>query len=102
MDISNIKRVYFLGIGGIGMSAIARFFRERGAAVSGYDKTPTALTAQLEQEGMLIHFEDDINQCDKETQLVIYTPAIPAGHTELNPCINAAMYCNGLLRHFIP
>ncbi len=84
MDISNIKRVYFLGIGGIGMSAIARFFLKRGAVVSGYDKTPTALTAMLEQEGMRIHFDDDINQCDHDAQLIIYTPAIPAGHTELN------------------
>jgi UDP-N-acetylmuramate--alanine ligase len=84
MDISNIKRVYFLGIGGIGMSAIARFFLHRGATVSGYDKTPTALTAQLEAEGMRIHFEDDINLLDRDAQLVIYTPAIPAAHLGLN------------------
>ena len=84
MDIANIKRVYFLGIGGIGMSAIARFFHARGVVVSGYDKTPTVLTAQLEQEGMAVHFDDDINQCDQQTQLVVYTPAIPAGHKEMN------------------
>lgn len=84
MNIAGIKRVYFVGIGGIGMSALARFFMERGATVSGYDRTETELTKKLSAEGMHIHYTDDVQLCDKETQLVVYTPAIPASHTELN------------------
>ncbi len=84
MNVREIKRVYFIGIGGIGMSALARFFRERGAVVSGYDKTETELTMHLAGEGMQIHYADDIALLDKETQLVIYTPAIPKDHNELN------------------
>lgn len=84
MNIAGIKRVYFVGIGGIGMSALARFFMERGAVVSGYDRTETKLTKKLSAEGMHIHYADDVQLCDKETQLVVYTPAIPASHTELN------------------
>ena len=84
MDVRNITRVYFIGIGGIGMSALARFFRELGAIVSGYDKTPTELTHHLAEEGMFIHFTDDIELLDKNAQLVIYTPAIPNNHKELN------------------
>ncbi|RYF88675.1 MAG: UDP-N-acetylmuramate--L-alanine ligase [Chitinophagaceae bacterium] len=76
--------VYFLGIGGIGMSALARYFHSKGARVSGYDKTATALTRQLEAEGMLIHYEDNIELADKDATLVLYTPAIPVAHTELN------------------
>ena len=76
--------VYFLGIGGIGMSALARYFNSRGTKVSGYDKTATPLTRQLEAEGMHIHYEDDVELVDKDALLVLYTPAIPAGHTELN------------------
>lgn len=83
MDLNNIQRVYFIGIGGIGMSAIARFFNEKGVQVSGYDRTSTALTKQLEAEGMQIHYTDDINLIDKTANLVVYTPAIPATHTEL-------------------
>ncbi|MGO4289981.1 UDP-N-acetylmuramate--L-alanine ligase [Chitinophaga sp. RAB17] len=83
MDLNNIQRVYFIGIGGIGMSAIARFFNEKGVQVSGYDRTSTALTKQLEAEGMQIHYTDDINAADKQANLVVYTPAIPAAHTEL-------------------
>lgn len=83
MDLNNIQRVYFIGIGGIGMSAIARFFNEKGVQVSGYDRTSTALTQQLEAEGMQIHYTDDIKLIDKTTNLVVYTPAIPAAHTEL-------------------
>ena len=89
MDINNINRVYFVGIGGIGMSAIARFFLHRGVVVSGYDKTLTALTAQLSAEGMSIHYSDDVALLDKSAQLVIYTPAIPKDHTELNWYRNA-------------
>ncbi len=84
MDVKNVNRVYFIGIGGIGMSALARFFRERGAVVSGYDKTETDLTVTLVEEGMNIHYADDINLLDKEAELVVYTPAIPADHKEFN------------------
>ncbi len=92
MDFSSIHRVYFVGIGGIGMSALARFFNHIGKPVAGYDRTSTSLTRNLEKEGMQIHYEDSILQIPadcrnlsllKET-LVIYTPAIPASHTELN------------------
>ena len=83
-ELSTISRVYFLGIGGIGMSAIARYFLDKNVTVSGYDKTPTTLSNQLEKEGADIHFEDNVDMLDKEAQLVIYTPAIPAAHTELN------------------
>lgn len=84
MNIAGIKRVYFVGIGGIGMSALARFFMERGAVVSGYDRTETELTSKLSAEGMHIHYTDDVQLLDKEAQLVIYTPAIPATHGEFN------------------
>lgn len=83
-DINNIKRVYFLGIGGIGMSALARYFNERGVLVSGYDKTETDLTRKLAEEGIKVHYEDDIEFIDKETELVVYTPAVPKDHKELN------------------
>ena len=86
MNINDIKSVYFVGAGGIGMSAIARYFLKKG--LGGYDKTPSDLTRQLEKEGMLIHYEEDINQipqaCKNQQEcLVIYTPAIPAEHKEL-------------------
>ncbi len=84
MNVREINRVYFIGIGGIGMSALARFFRERGAEVSGYDKTETPLTMQLVAEGIKVHYTDDIQLLDKEAQLVVFTPAIPKDHTELN------------------
>ena len=82
--LTNIKRIYFIGIGGIGMSALARYFNTQGVAVAGYDKTPTGLTADLEKEGVAIHFEDDIHKIDKEATVIVYTPAIPVEHTELN------------------
>jgi UDP-N-acetylmuramate--alanine ligase len=89
--INHIKKAYFIGIGGIGMSAIARYFNTIGIAVSGYDKTPTSLTNALIKEGIDIHFEDDINLIDasffklpKEEVLVVITPAIPKNHKELN------------------
>ncbi|MFZ1528846.1 MAG: UDP-N-acetylmuramate--L-alanine ligase [Ferruginibacter sp.] len=78
------QTVFFLGIGGIGMSALARYFNSRGHKVSGYDKTPSVLTKQLELEGMFIHYEDDPALIDKDAALVVYTPAIPAQHKELN------------------
>ena len=88
MDIKDIKAVYFVGAGGIGMSAIARYFIRKGLVVAGYDKTPSDLTRQLEKEGMLIHYEentDEIPQACRNAQscLVIYTPAIPQEHKEL-------------------
>ena len=82
--LTNIKRIYFIGIGGIGMSALARYFNTQGVAVAGYDKTPTVLTADLEKEGIAIHFEDDIHKIDKEATVIVYTPAIPIDHAELN------------------
>ena len=88
MEIKDIQSVYFVGAGGIGMSAIARYFISRGMVVGGYDKTPSDLTRQLEKEGMLIHYEENVDMipqacCQKESCLVIYTPAIPAEHQEL-------------------
>lgn len=88
MEIKDIKAVYFIGAGGIGMSAIARYFIHRGLVVAGYDKTPSVLTLQLEREGMLIHYEENIDEiphaCKQpQTCLVIYTPAIPSDHQEL-------------------
>jgi len=79
-----IDQICFVGIGGIGMSALARFFLERGIRVSGYDKTRTALTQQLEKQGMNIHYEDQIENVDKDATVVVYTPAIPGDHQELN------------------
>ena len=76
--------IYFLGIGGIGMSALARYFNSIGVKVSGYDKTVTPLTNQLIAEGITIHFEDNIELIDKTAQLVVYTPAVPKDHKELN------------------
>ena len=76
--------IYFLGIGGIGMSALARYFNEKGVAVSGYDKTETPLTTQLISEGIAVHFEDNIEFIDKAAKLVVYTPAVPKDHKELN------------------
>ncbi len=84
IDVKNIKRIYFLGIGGIGMSAIARYFNTKGVLVSGYDKTETALTKQLAAEGINIHFEDSITLIDKDADLVVFTPAVPKDHKELN------------------
>jgi UDP-N-acetylmuramate--alanine ligase len=83
IDFNNIKKAYFIGIGGIGMSAIARYFNSRGIEVYGYDKTLTDLTEILENEGIRIHYEDDVNQIPDGIDLVIYTPAVPKNHTEL-------------------
>lgn len=80
-----MKNVYFIGIGGIGMSAIARYFKHAGCNVSGYDRTPTKLTAALEAEGIRIHYEErpDLIPTEIDETLVIYTPAIPAQMKEL-------------------
>lgn len=84
MDLTNIQRIYFLGIGGIGMSALARYFNLHGKTVSGYDKTRTNLTDELEKEGIVITFEDSIVTLDAEADMVIYTPAIPKDHVQYN------------------
>lgn len=82
--ITNVGEVlYFIGIGGIGMSAIARYFHSKGVQVSGYDKTPTTLTTLLEEEGISIHYKEDTDAIPKDANLVVYTPAIPADHAEL-------------------
>jgi UDP-N-acetylmuramate--alanine ligase len=77
------ENVYFIGIGGIGMSALAKFFKERGYAVSGYDKVRTPLTEAMEQSGIAIHYEEDIAAIPANPALVVYTPAIPSDHKEL-------------------
>ncbi len=80
--------VYFIGIGGIGMSAIARYFNSKGVIVSGYDKTETVLTKQLVAEGIAVHYEDNIEFIDKKASVVVYTPAVPKNHKELNWCLD--------------
>lgn len=88
MDIRNLRSIYFVGIGGIGMSALVRYYIMRGVVVAGYDRTPTQLTEQLEKEGALIHYQEDLQAipqaCRKaENTLVVYTPAVPSTHKEL-------------------
>ena len=88
MELNEIKAVYFLGAGGIGMSAIARYFMHKGLVVAGYDKTDTQLTRQLCQEGMSIHYTEDLTlipePCKNPKEcLVKYTPAIPSDNIEL-------------------
>ena len=88
MEIKDIKAVYFIGAGGIGMSALVRYFIHRGMIVAGYDKTPSELTRRLEKEGALIHYEENVSEIphackDAKHCMVVYTPAIPAEHKEL-------------------
>ena len=88
MELKDIKAVYFVGAGGIGMSALARYFIHRGLVVAGYDRTPSDLTHQLEKEGMVIHYEENVDEIpqacrERESCLVVYTPAVPATHKEL-------------------
>lgn len=82
-SLEDIRSVYFIGIGGIGMSAIARYFHARGVQVSGYDKTPTALTRELEAAGIAVHYHEDVALAPKDADFVVYTPAVPAEHAEL-------------------
>lgn len=82
IKLENIKHVYFLGIGGIGMSALARYFKLHGCIVSGYDKTETPLTKKLEGEGISVHYSPDSSAISNTIDLVIYTPAIPNDNTE--------------------
>ena len=89
MDLKNIHNVYFIGIGGIGMSAIARYFKSNGKNVAGYDRVSTEITKSLEKIDIAIHFEDDLDLIPSEFKnlentIVVYTPAIPANHSELN------------------
>lgn len=88
MNLKNYDSIYFLGIGGIGMSAIARWFKHKGWRIAGYDRTPTPLTHELIEEGMEIHFDDKIEfipgYISKEKTLVVFTPAIPKAHLEYN------------------
>jgi UDP-N-acetylmuramate--alanine ligase len=81
--LDTIKNIYFIGIGGIGMSALARYFVSKGCKVSGYDKTETILTQALTELGIQIHYEDNINLIDASANVVVYTPAIPESHSEL-------------------
>lgn len=88
MNIENIKSVYFVGAGGIGMSALIRYFLSKGKTVAGYDRTPSELTERLIVEGAQIHYEENVDlipqACkDKDTTLVVFTPAIPHDHREL-------------------
>jgi UDP-N-acetylmuramate--alanine ligase len=83
IDVQKISSIYFIGIGGIGMSALARYYNFHGKKVSGYDKTETALTKALVAEGIPVHYEDDPELASKDADLVVYTPAVPRGHREL-------------------
>jgi UDP-N-acetylmuramate--alanine ligase len=84
MKLEALKRIYFVGIGGIGMSALARYFNSLGMHVLGYDKVETVLTKRLVEEGMKVHYEDNVSQIPADIDLVVYTPAIPKDHKELN------------------
>jgi UDP-N-acetylmuramate--alanine ligase len=99
VQLDKFKNAYFIGIGGIGMSALARYFNQLGWKVAGYDKTPSPLTTELENEGIQIHFNDELSQISEEHKnlektLVVYTPAIPSDHVEMNwfKSKNAQMY----------
>ncbi len=82
MNLKEIKNIYFLGIGGIGMSALARYFKAMGIQVSGYDKTSTPLTKQLEEEGIEVHYTENIDIIPTNVDVVIYTPAVPKDNIE--------------------
>lgn len=84
MNFNDIHRIYLIGIGGIGMSALARYFRLHGAEVHGYDRTETDLTRALAAEGMQIHYVDDVKFIPENVDLVVFTPAVPKDHAELN------------------
>lgn len=92
LKFTDIKQVYFLGIGGIGMSALARYFASQGIAVSGYDRTATELTLQLEKEAIEVHYDDNPaklpSSLNLNDSLIVYTPAVPANHQELNVLID--------------
>lgn len=81
--LESIQKIYFIGVGGIGMSALARYFVSRGVRVSGYDRTETPLTKALVQEGIAVHYQEDVNAIPLDVDVVVYTPAVPAAHAEL-------------------
>ena len=83
VELKNIQKIYFIGIGGIGMSALARYFRFHKKTVSGYDKTETVLTKKLVEEGIPVHYEENLSLAPKDAQLIVYTPAIPKDNKEL-------------------
>jgi UDP-N-acetylmuramate--alanine ligase len=83
INLNNIERIYFIGIGGIGMSALARYFSFHGKKVTGYDKTETHLTRELVKEGIPVVYSDDESLAPKDAQLIVYTPAIPSSHRQL-------------------
>ncbi len=89
MKLNNLHIIYFLGIGGIGMSALARYFNGIDVQVYGYDRTQTQLTDQLQEEGIQIHYKEDINQIPKNIDLVVYTPAVPKNNAEFIHLINS-------------
>ena len=81
MNIKLVEHIYFVGIGGIGMSALARYFNSKGKKVSGYDKTPSPITDALTTEGISLHFDenhipDDIKYANSQSVLIVYTPAV--------------------------
>src|SRR5262245_24839786 len=82
-DIRDIQTVYFIGIGGIGMSALARYFSFHGKKVSGYDRSESPLSQQLTKEGISVHYQENVDLAPKDADIVIYTPAVPASHAEL-------------------
>lgn len=83
MNLDAVKSIYFVGIGGIGMSALARYFKKHGAAVAGYDRTETALTKALAADGIQVHYEDNPGLIPADVDLAVWTPAVPADHQEL-------------------
>lgn len=83
MNLNEIKKIYFIGIGGIGMSAVARYFKARGVEVYGYDRTETSLTKTLVEEGMTVHYNEDLSKIPNGVDVVVYTPAVPESHAEL-------------------
>ncbi len=83
LNLNDIKKLYFIGIGGIGMSALARYFNGRNVEIHGYDKTKTPLTEKLSAEGMAIHYEEDITKIPSGVDAVVWTPAVPKDHKEL-------------------
>lgn len=91
MKLNEVNHVYFIGIGGIGMSAIARYFIAQGKKVSGYDKTQTVLTDHLTNEGMHIHYKDELSFIPKDIDLIIYTPAIPKDHKGFNHLLHTGI-----------
>ena len=103
MNIETIKSVYFVGAGGIGMSALVRYFLFKGKVVAGYDRTPTPLTETLIAEGAQIHYEENIDlipeACkDKESTLVVFTPAVPQDHHVDHDCPPAPPVARGMYR----